>query len=146
MRAVLWSLALVVACSKGNEPPAPTSGSPNAMPETGPKTGGPSIRQSGSPAGINPQALARFQSMCATCHGENGKGDGPAAPNLSVKPRDYTDPAWQASVTDDQLKQIILLGGQKVGKSPLMPGNSDLKDKPEVLDGLVAIIRGFGKK
>jgi len=146
MRAVVASLVLVVACGKGQEPPAPTSGSPNAMPETGPKPGGPAVRQSGSPAKIDERALARFQSMCATCHGEGGKGDGPAAPNLSVKPRDYTDAAWQASVTDDQLKQIILLGGQKVGKSPLMPGNADLKDKPEVLDGLVAIIRGFGKK
>jgi hypothetical protein len=138
------SLVLVVACAKGQDPPAPTSGSPNAMPETGPKT------KAGTPSGggakIDERALARFQSMCATCHGEDGRGDGPAAPNLSVKPRDYTDPTWQASVTDDQLKQIILLGGQKVGKSPLMPGNADLKDRPEVLDGLVAIIRGFGKK
>src|SRR5258706_2015316 len=142
MRAVLLILVLVAACAKGDEPPAPTSGAPNARPETGPKkprTG------SGAPQ-IDERALARFGSMCATCHGEDGRGDGPAAPNLSVKPRDYTDPAWQASVTDDQLRQIILLGGQKLRKSPLMPGNGDLQDKPEGIDGLVQIIRGFGRK
>ena len=110
------------------------------MPETGPKK-----PRTGAPA-IDQRAVARFTSMCATCHGEDGRGDGPAAPNLTVKPRDYTDPKWQASVTDDQIRQIILLGGQKVGKSALMPGNADLKDRPEVLDGLVQIIRGFAKR
>jgi cytochrome c553 len=140
MRVVLFVIVLAAACGKGDEPPPPTSGSPNAVPETGPK------KPRAPGAEINPQAQARFASMCATCHGEDGTGNGPAAPNLSIKPRNYTDPAWQASVTDDQIRQIILLGGQKVGKSPLMPGNADLKDKPEVLDGLVEIIRGFGKK
>jgi len=140
MRGLLLILVLASACGKGDEPPMPTSGSPNAMPETGPKK----PRAPGDK--IDERAVARFQSLCATCHGEDGRGNGPAAPNLSVKPRDYTDPTWQASVTDDQIRQIILLGGQKVGKSALMPGNGDLKDKPEVLDGLVAIIRGFGKK
>src|SRR5690348_16116981 len=101
MRGLLLTLVLAAGCGKGSEPPEATSGSPNAMPETGPKKPG---------SKINEQAIARFESLCATCHGANGKGDGPAAANLSVKPRDYTDPAWQASVTDDQLRQIILLG------------------------------------
>src|SRR5882724_11406420 len=107
MRGLLFILVLVVACGKGDEPPAPTSGSPNAVPETGPKK----PHEPGAPgAKIDERAIARFTSMCATCHGEDGRGNGPAAPNLSIKPRDYTDPAWQASVTDDQIKQIILLG------------------------------------
>src|SRR5258706_21908 len=56
MRAVLLILVLVAACAKGDEPPAPTSGAPNARPETGPKkprTG------SGAPQ-IDERALARF--------------------------------------------------------------------------------------
>src|SRR5438552_1044054 len=100
MRVMLLAIVLSVACSKGDEPPPTTSGSPNAVPETGPKK-----PRTGAPA-IDQRAVARFTSMCATCHGEDGRGDGPAAPNLTVKPRDYTDPTWQASVTDDQLKQI----------------------------------------
>jgi mono/diheme cytochrome c family protein len=102
---------------------------------------------SGGPAaGVNEEAKLLFQNVCATCHGADGTGNGPAAASLNPKPRNYTDAAWQASVTDDELKKTILLGGQAVGKSPMMPGNPNLKDKPEVIDGLVAIVRSFGKK
>ena len=87
-----------------------------------------------------------FATVCVTCHGSDGSGHGPAAESLNPKPRDYTDAAWQASITDDQLKQTILKGGVGVGKSPMMPGQPQLADQPEVLDGLVAIIRKFGKK
>jgi len=40
----------------------------------------------------------------------------------------------------------MVFGGQAAKKGPRMPGNPDLKDKPEVVDGLVAIVRSFGKK
>ncbi len=135
MRAVLLAIVVLTACSKGEEPPAPTSGSPNARTETGPR---PKASSSG-----DEKAQALFGSICATCHGVDGRGDGPAAASLNPKPRDYTNAQWQASVTDDDLRRTILLGGQKTGKSPLMPGNPQLKDQPEVLDGLVKIIRSF---
>ncbi len=86
-----------------------------------------------------------FKTTCAPCHGETGKGDGPAAASLTPKPRDYTNKEWQASVTDDQIKQTILMGGAAVGKSPMMPAQPQLRDKPEVVAELVRIIRGFGK-
>lgn len=92
------------------------------------------------------EAQRMFMTVCATCHGVDGTGNGPAAENLDPKPRDYTDAAWQASVTDDELKKIILEGGQAVGKSPMMPAQHQLKDRPEVVDELVAIIRSFAKK
>jgi len=138
MRSLLLLLAfLIPACGKNSEPPPPTSGSPNAKPETGP---------SHRPTGGEPtQAEQMFATVCATCHGMDGTGSGPAAASLNPKPRDYTDVKWQASVTDDQLKETILKGGQGVGKSPMMPGQPQLKDHPEVLDGLVQIIRKFGK-
>jgi mono/diheme cytochrome c family protein len=85
-----------------------------------------------------------FKTRCVMCHGESGKGDGPAAVALNPKPRNYTDAVWQKSVTDEQIKKTITEGGAAVGKSPLMPAQSDLKQKPEVLDGLVKIIRAFG--
>jgi hypothetical protein len=77
------------------------------------------------------------------CHGESGKGDGPAAAALTPKPRDYTDATWQKSVTDDQIRKAITGGGAAVGKSPLMPGQPDLSSNPAALDGLVKLIRGF---
>jgi mono/diheme cytochrome c family protein len=37
-----------------------------------------------------------YQSYCASCHGKNGKGDGPAATSLHPKPADYTSASIQA--------------------------------------------------
>jgi mono/diheme cytochrome c family protein len=91
------------------------------------------------------EAKQTFSTLCVTCHGADGKGDGVAAANLNPKPRNYTDKAWQASVTDDQLAKVILEGGAAVGKSPLMPPNPQLKDKPQVIAELVKIVRGFGQ-
>lgn len=87
-----------------------------------------------------------FSSRCVPCHGSTGSGDGPAAAALNPKPRNYTDAAWQKTVTDDQLRKTILYGGAAVGKSAAMPSQPDLESKPEVLDGLVAMIRGFGAR
>jgi cytochrome c553 len=86
-----------------------------------------------------------FKTVCAVCHGAEGKGDAPAAAGFPVKPKDLSDTAWQASVDDAYLSKIITEGGAAVGKSPLMTGAPDLKAKPEVLAALVAKIRGFSK-
>jgi mono/diheme cytochrome c family protein len=138
MRSLLIAVALLSACGKNSTPPPPTSGSPNAKPESGPSH--PQMA-GGEPS----QAEQMFATVCATCHGMDGTGKGPAAEALNPKPRNYTDPAWQASITDEQIKETILKGGQGVGKSPMMPGQPQLKDHPEVLDELVQIIRKFGK-
>src|SRR5260221_4479703 len=142
MRRVLFALvtlAALPACEKNNEPPPPSSGSPGAKPESGP-----SHRPAQQTKTPDEQAHAMFATVCITCHGETGRGDGPAAKALEPKPRNYTDAAWQASVTDEQLKTIILKGGAGVGKSAMMPAQPQLESQPEVLDALVKIIRGFG--
>jgi len=90
-------------------------------------------------------AQAIFNERCAACHGVNGDGKGAASAALNPKPRNYHDAAWQASVTDEQIKKVIVYGGAAVGKSPIMPGSPDLDSKPEVVEGLVNIIRQFGK-
>jgi mono/diheme cytochrome c family protein len=142
MRSFLVAVVLLSACGKNSEPPPPSSGSPNARPESGPRR----PPSGGDPGGNQPsQAQQLFTTVCAVCHGADGTGKAPAAAALEPKPRDYTDPAWQASVTDEQLRETILKGGQGVGKSSLMPGQPALKDHPEVLDELVQIIRSFGK-
>lgn len=103
-----------------------------------------------APAGAAPSAAQQaarqlFDTQCAMCHGPEGRGNGPASASLNPPPRNYSDKAWQASVADEDLRKIIVEGGVGVGKSPTMPGNPQLKDKPEVVDALVAMIRGFGK-
>lgn len=109
--------------------------------------GAPAVAQPQAPV-VPPPAVdaeAIFAQRCAVCHGTSGEGDGMAAANLNPKPRNYTDKSWQASVTDEQLKQIIVQGGEKMGKSLMMPANPDLQDQPQVVDGLVQIIRKFGQ-
>ena len=113
-------------------------------PQAGPATTAPA--EPGKPsAAAMAEAKNVFQMRCVICHGENGKGDGPGAASLNPKPRNYTDKEWQKSVTDDDLKQVISKGGAALGKSPVMPPSPDLAQKPEVLDALVAMIRGFAQ-
>lgn len=111
--------------------PAPTAPSPAPAPT--------------APSGdaVATEAKQIFDMRCATCHGTSGKGDGAAAAALNPKPRDYSDAAWQKTVTDQQLADVIVKGGAAVGKSNMMPPNPDLGTKPEVVKAIVAMIRGF---
>lgn len=145
LRVVVLSLT-AAACGKGDKPPAPSSGAPNAPAETGPRPTAPAPTAPAPTASPADEAKQVFATVCAACHGASGAGDGPASASLTPRPRNYTDAAWQASVTDDDIKKIILEGGQAVGKSAAMPAQVQLKDKPAVVDELVKLIRSFGKK
>ena len=121
-----------VGCSKSAPEAAPPSAAPAPIaPAPAPA----------AVAAVDPKEV--FTTRCATCHGATGHGDGPASAALNPKPRNYTDAAWQKSVTDDQIKKTILYGGAAVGKSPIMPASPDLESKPEILDALVKLVRGF---
>ena len=92
------------------------------------------------------EAKEIFSTRCSTCHGPQGKGDGPAGAALNPKPRNLGEAAWQKSVTDDHIEKIIVGGGTAVGKSAMMPPNPDLASKPDVVKALTAQIRGLGGK
>jgi mono/diheme cytochrome c family protein len=123
------SLALLVGCSKSEKSSAST--------ET----------QAGAQAAPFDAAQAKevFNARCAACHGPEGMGNGPGSVALNPKPRNYHDKAWQTKVTDEDIRKTITYGGAAVGKSPMMPANPDLESKPEVIEGLLRIVRGFGK-
>lgn len=91
-------------------------------------------------------AKETWSSLCATCHGPTGHGDGPAGQALVPKPRSFSEPGWQDSVTDAHIRKIILEGGAAVGKSPLMTGAPHLKGDPKALDFLVKIVRSLGNE
>ena len=82
-----------------------------------------------------------WQERCVTCHGNNGKGDGPGAAALAVKPRSFSDPTWQASVDNERIKKVIVEGGASVGLNEAMAPNPDLQGKDAVLSELVTKIR-----
>jgi len=105
----------------------------------------PAAEPDSDPALAAASAKATFNSKCIVCHGSVGLGDGPGAAALNPKPRAFGDAAWQGSVTDEQVSKAIVEGGAAVGKSPNMPPNPELADKPDVVKALVGIVRGFKK-
>lgn len=129
----LFLTALVAAC--GGPPLNVANGSAKAAPT-----------QAAASAPGNKEATALFESLCFTCHGLTGHGDGPGAGALNPKPRSFADVKWQDSVTDEGIQKTIVYGGAAVGKSPMMPAQPQLKGKTEVLAALTRIVREFRGK
>ena len=90
-------------------------------------------------------AQKNYQTFCAKCHGDTGKGDGSGAATLTTKPRDFTDCARMQKLSDDTLFNVIKNGGKANGLSPDMQAWSDGFEDPEIKD-LVAYVRTFCKK
>ena len=86
------------------------------------------------------QGKKLYGQFCASCHGQSGKGDGPAAAALNPKPRDHTDKETMSKLSDDDLLKVIKNGGASVGKSPLMPAwGASLKD--DQIKDVIAYVR-----
>lgn len=131
----LLALPLSFACSRG--PEAPDSSAPAASPAA-------SAAPAAS-AGDRAEAKELFATRCTPCHGPIGAGDGPASAGLTPKPRNLSDHAWQATVTDGHIETIIQYGGAAVAKSPAMPPNPDLVAKPAVVSALREHVRGLSR-
>ena len=84
-----------------------------------------------------------YAERCSHCHGAAGRGDGSAGRSLDPRPRDYADAAWQASISDEAIRETIRRGGEASGRSPAMPAHPDLSAAD--LDDLVAYIRSIGR-
>ncbi|HUO06110.1 MAG TPA: cytochrome c [Candidatus Binataceae bacterium] len=90
-------------------------------------------------------AKQNYDTFCVKCHGAAGKGDGPGAAALSTHPRDFTDCAAMAKISDDTLFNVIKNGGASAGLSPDMQAWSSGFEDGEIHD-LVAYVRTFCKK
>jgi mono/diheme cytochrome c family protein len=94
-----------------------------------------------------PTGARVYAQRCAVCHGPDGRGNGPAAPSLIPRPRDFTlglfkfksTPHGQPP-TDDDLKQIIRNGLP----GSAMPYFRDLLSDSEI-DAVVAQVKQFSK-
>jgi mono/diheme cytochrome c family protein len=75
-----------------------------------------------------------FVTVCSKCHGLDGKGG--VATGSAHAPRNFCDAAFQASHSDDDLKQTI----QK-GKGAMPPFGNMFSDSD--LQGLVLKLRSF---
>lgn len=81
------------------------------------------------------------QGRCITCHGKNGKGDGPAAHFHKPAPRDFTDCEFQQSRDDGELFWIIKHGSPGTGMQAMIPNMVTEEQGWQ----LVAYVRSFCK-
>lgn len=132
---IVW---LALACGGGEETPRATPAATTTAAASA-ETPSPPVDLEAA----REEARTIFSTRCFTCHGPEGAGDGPGAAALMPKPRNFQDPGWQGSVSDEHIETIIQHGGAAVGRSPMMPPNPDLTGKPEVLAALRQHIRGL---
>lgn len=64
-----------------------------------------------------------YMGYCMSCHGLEGKGDGPLAESLgeNIVPADLSDAELISSRSDERLFNTIKNGGKSVGLSDSMP-------------------------
>ena len=145
--AVATPLLLLAALTASCSPPGPISQPPNGIND---QIGGLQSAKADSITGKSSGAITEearkeasdiFKDRCVTCHGEQGRGDGPGASNLMPKPMDFHNSNWQVSVRDADIAKAIIHGGAAVGLSSQMQPNPDLEDKPGVVAALVERIR-----
>jgi mono/diheme cytochrome c family protein len=98
---------------------------------------------SGTLRGTSDAGKQVYGLYCATCHGQGGKGDGPAAP-ANPKPADHTDPGRMGGLTDQDIYKVIKCGGASVGKSPLMTPWGPVLNDQQIRDTL-AFVRSLSK-
>ncbi len=67
-----------------------------------------------------------FMTICATCHGMTGKGDGAAAAGLASKPADFTDPEHAGYYSDEGRIYVIKNG---IKGTPMVGWSSSLSEK-----------------
>ena len=88
-------------------------------------------------------AKTNYDTFCVSCHGLDGKGDGPHA--AATKPRNFTDCAAMSKISDDRMFNVIKNGGPAEGLSNGMQAWGSGFEDSEMRD-LVAYIRTFCKK
>ena len=84
-------------------------------------------------------AKANWDTLCAKCHGEDGKGQTKMGQKLGVK--DFTDAKVQAAIKDDEAFKTIKEGKKDADGKTLMKAFDTLSD--EEVKGLVTFVRGL---
>lgn len=148
-RSVALALAML-ACGSGDEapasapelvaPPAATVAPPAAEPSPAAGTSPPAATAAADPA----RGAAQYQTLCASCHGARGAGDGPAGQALTPRPARHDDGSYMNPLSNEHVFRVIKEGGAAVGKSPMMaPWGAALSD--DQIRDVVAFIRSLAE-
>jgi mono/diheme cytochrome c family protein len=98
-----------------------------------------------NPVKATPQSVAAgkklYDTQCATCHGQSGKGDGRMAASITTgpKPSDLTDASWKHGSTDGEIFTLIRDGSKGTG----MRGYA-ARMKPDDIWNVVNYLRTLG--
>lgn len=127
-------ITVVFGCTSKEEAPATPEPPAAAEVPAPPPTPAPTV------AAFDAQQT--FNTICATCHGTKGLGDGPAGQALNPRPASFSDPEFWKTRDRAHVINVIKNGGASVGKSPLMvPYGSQFSD--EQIGQLADIVMTF---
>jgi cytochrome c553 len=85
------------------------------------------------------EAKDNFVKYCKSCHGLEGKGDTPLGQKFKV--RDYSDPAVQGTLKDEEMFKAIKEGNEKNHMKPMADKMTD-----DEIKALGTYLRGLKKK
>jgi mono/diheme cytochrome c family protein len=80
-----------------------------------------------------------YSEKCAACHGDTGKGDGPAGQAMTPPPAPFSTAL--KGKTDSWIGTVITKGGPAVGMTPAMPPHPTLTS--DQVNGLIQYIKGL---
>lgn len=155
--AILATSFLVAACGGGEEPAPSSRSKATPPPPIARKAVPPGFEISAKPEGFDmsdAEVIAKGRELflsangpnCASCHGMEGKGDGPLS-NVLPKPTDLTSPEFQTSdkVTDEYIYWRIKTGNEGyVRTGPNVSAMTGYMDgTPEEVWSLVAFVRSL---
>lgn len=66
------------------------------------------------------KAIFDGKGTCFTCHGMEGKGDGPAATGLEPSPRNFTNPAFHTAKTPGEMMWVLKNGSAGTAMIPVV--------------------------
>ena len=93
----------------------------------------------GSGAFAAQNAADLYAEKCAACHGDEGKGDGPAGQSMTPPPAPFSTALKGKS--DDWIGTVIVKGGPAVGMTPAMPPHPTISG--DQLNALIQYIKGL---
>ena len=128
------------AQEKSAEAPAPPPATTAATPAASPAS---ASAKKENPIKSSPEVLAAAKKVfgydCAMCHGESGDGKGDLVESMSLKMKDWHEPAVLTGMSDSDIYDLIVKGKDK------MVGEGD-RLAPAKVWGLVLYVRTFEKK
>ena len=87
----------------------------------------------------------KYNTLCVSCHGEKGDGQGPVGKTLNPPPRNFVEGNFKYGGTDKDIFDVISNGAASKGGSPLMaPWGAIVSEKERW--SLVKYVRSFKKK